>query len=127
MVMENLNFLPILVGGIAYMVYGGIYYSIMLSNKSELKSGQTEGPFKYIYSVILAFVCSFLVAILVQATSSNQITEGIFIGLIIGLLISLVYIKNMLFGLISKKACVIAIGDHLIIFTLLGAIHGFLQ
>lgn len=43
---------------------------------------------------------------------------------LIGLIISMVYLKNSLFGLMSKKSFLIAIGDHLIIFTLLGAIHG---
>jgi hypothetical protein len=125
--MENFQYLPVIVGGIVYMLYGGIYYSVVLSNKNKNKDmldNQTKGPAKYIYSVILAFVSSFLVGVLIQSVGSDQILVGVGIGFIIGLLISLVYLKNRLFGLMSNKSFLIAIGDHLIIFTLLGTIHG---
>lgn len=64
--------------------------------------------------------------VLVQSIGEDHFIIGKMIGLIIGLLISMVYVKNALFGLISKKALVIAIGDHLVIFTFLGIIHGWL-
>jgi hypothetical protein len=120
--MKNIEYLPVIVGGIVYMLYGGIYYSIVLSNKN--KDNQAKGPAKYIYSVILAFISSFLIGILVQSVGSNQLLVGVGIGFIVGLLISLVYLKNTLFGLMSNRSFLIAIGDHLIIFTLLGTIHG---
>ncbi|TQR21216.1 DUF1761 domain-containing protein [Psychrobacillus vulpis] len=120
---SNMNFIAILAGGLLYMIYGGIYYSVLLSGK---KDNQSNGPFKYIYSVIIAFINSFLVAILLQATSSDSVLQGAAIGFIIGIIITMVYVKNALFGLISKKSLVIAIGDHLIIFTLLGILHSLL-
>ncbi|MEH7389610.1 DUF1761 domain-containing protein [Bacillus sp. JJ1474] len=124
----SLQYLPIIVGGIVYMVYGGIYYSVVLSNKNKNHSilgNQSAGPFKYIYSIILAFINSFLVGVLIQSVGSDHFLAGVGIGFIIGLMISLVYLKNTLFGLMSKKSFLVAIGDHLIIFTLLGTIHGF--
>jgi hypothetical protein len=127
----NIHYLPVLAGGLAYMLYGGIYYSVLLSNKKgsqnqDIIKNQSNGPFKYIYSVILAFISSFLMAILVQSFGTDNWLVGIGIGFIIGLLISIVYLKNTLFGLMSRKSFLIAIGDHLIIFTVLGAIHGLL-
>lgn len=123
----NIQYLPIIVGGIVYMLYGGIYYSVVLSNKNKNKDmleNQNKGPVKYIYSILLAFISSFLLGVLIQSVESDQLLAGVGIGFIIGLLISLVYLKNSLFGLMSKKSFLIAIGDHLIIFTLLGTIHG---
>ncbi|QUG40051.1 DUF1761 domain-containing protein [Psychrobacillus sp. INOP01] len=125
----NINYLPVLVGGIIYMVYGGIYYSLVLSNKNkheDITTHESKGPFKYIYSVIMAFISSFLMALLVQNIGVNDLLGGAGIGFIVGLIITMVYLKNSFFGLISKKSFMIAIVDHLIIFTILGAIHGIL-
>ncbi|WP_391120029.1 DUF1761 domain-containing protein [Psychrobacillus sp. L3] len=120
----NLNYVAIIIGGFLYMIYGTIYYSILLSNK---KGQQTKGPIKYIYSVIIAFISSFLVAILINATGAETLLQGALIGFIIGIIIKMVYVKNALFGLISMKSTLIAICDHFIIFTLLGALHGWLS
>jgi hypothetical protein len=124
----SINYLPVIVGGIIYMLYGGIYYSVVLSGKKGSSHGivPSKGPFKYIYSVIIAFFSSFLMAILVQSIGSVGMAEGMAIGFIIGLIISMVYLKNTLFGLMTKKSFLTAVGDHLVIFTLLGAVHGLL-
>lgn len=117
----TLNYIAIIVGGLLYMVYGGIYYSVLLSGKKENAS---NGAFKYIYSVIIAFISSFLMAILIQMTGAETCIQGALIGFIIGIFIKMVYVKNALFGLLSKRSMLIAIFDHVIIFTLLGALHG---
>ncbi|WP_342600175.1 DUF1761 domain-containing protein [Psychrobacillus sp. FSL H8-0483] len=120
---NNINYVAIIIGGFLYMIYGTIYYSILLSNKKE---NQTNGPLKYIYSVIIAFISSFLVAILINLAGADTLLQGALFGFVIGIIIKMVYVKNALFGLISKKSTLIAICDHLIIFTLLGALHGWL-
>ncbi|QNG58257.1 DUF1761 domain-containing protein [Bacillus sp. PAMC26568] len=120
---NELNFIAIIGGTLLYMIYGTIYYSILLG-KIKASDDQSEGPIKYIVSIIVAFISSLLVAILVQATASEGLFEGAAVGIIIGMLISIVYLKNSLFGLMSRNSFLIAIGDHLIIFTLLGALHG---
>ena len=102
------------------MIYGGIYYSILLGKKDQ----DGAGPVKYVVAVSVAFISSALVGVLVQATNSGGLTSGALIGGLIGILISIVFMKNALFGLISKRMFLIAIGDHLIVFTLLGALHG---
>ncbi|MBM7704169.1 DUF1761 domain-containing protein [Metabacillus iocasae] len=107
-----------IVGAILYMLYGGIYYSILLRNKKN-------HPIAYVVSVLVAFVSSFLVGTIVQATGVESILGGALTGMAIGFLISIVYVKNTMFGLIEKRACYIAIGDHFVIFTILGAVHGF--
>lgn len=118
----NVNLLAILAGAVVYMVYGGIYYSILLGKKEQ----DSTGPIKYAVAVIVAFISSLLVGIFVQATGSNGLVEGALTGVFIGILISIVYLKNALFGLMTKRMFLIAIGDHLIIFSLLGAVHGWL-
>ncbi|MCA1066255.1 DUF1761 domain-containing protein [Rossellomorea sp. AcN35-11] len=118
----EVNLPALLVGAVVYMVYGGIYYSILLGKKGQDRSG----PIKYIVAVIVAFISSFLIGLLVQSTGAAGLAEGAMVGGIIGILISIVYLKNTLFGLISNRMFLIAVGDHLVIFTVLGAIHGSL-
>jgi Protein of unknown function (DUF1761) len=116
----DLNLPALLAGAVLYMLYGGIYYSILLGKKDQ---GGT-GPIKYIVAVLVAVVSSFLVGFLVQKTGAGGIAGGALVGGSIGLLITFVYLKNALFGLLSKRMFFIAIGDHLVIFTGLGAVHG---
>ncbi|MGD6834225.1 DUF1761 domain-containing protein [Sutcliffiella halmapala] len=125
--LKELSLLAILAGGILYVIYGGIYYSTMLGKKKDTQFTQSEGPLKYIVSVIIAFISSFFMAVLIEATGANTLLEGLMIGAVIGVVISLVYFKNSLFGLMTRKAFIIAIGDHLVIFTLLGGLHGILS
>lgn len=124
---KELSFLAIVAGGILYMIYGGIYYSIMLGKKKDAQFKQSEGPLKYIVSVIIAFISSFIMAVLTEAANAHSLMEGLMIGAMIGVIITLVYFKNSLFGLLTRKAHFIAIGDHLVIFTLLGGLHGILS
>jgi len=88
---------------------------------------QSGGSIKYIASVIVAFISSFIMYTLVHATGSDGIVDGLAIGFIVGIIIALVYLKNTLFGLIKNKSFLIAIGDHLTIFTLLGGLHGLMM
>lgn len=125
---NELNVLAIIIGGLLYMVYGGVYYSIRLGGDKhpEKKHNEIEGPMKYIFSGIVAFISSFIIAIFVQATGAEGFGPGILVGFMVGLIITLVYIKNRLFGLMTNQSLTVAIGDHLVIFTLLGALHGFM-
>ncbi len=126
---NELNFIAIIIGTLLYMVYGGIYYSVRLGGDKhpEKKQNEVEGSMKYIFSIVVALISSFIMAVFVQATGSDGIPEGMLIGFMIGLIITLVYLKNRLFGLMTKQSFLIAVGDHLVIFTLLGALHGWLM
>ncbi|RKN62781.1 DUF1761 domain-containing protein [Paenibacillus ginsengarvi] len=116
---NQLNYVAILAGGILYMIYGAIYYSLLVG-----KEAQSKGASKYVVSVVVALASSFFIAILVQATGSKGLLQGAVVGGIVGILISIVYLKNTLFGLVKTRNFWIAIGDHLVIFTLLGMLHG---
>jgi hypothetical protein len=64
--MESVNFLAVLVGGIAYMILGALWYSPILFGKAWMRgSGKTEeqvrAGFKYT-SYLWAFVGSLLAA-----------------------------------------------------------------
>jgi len=124
---SELNVVAILIGALLYAVYGGVYYTVMLGKGKDTKFKQTEGPLKYVVSILIAFVSSFIVAFFVQAAGASSILSGLVVGLLIGVVITLVYLKNTLFGLVTKKAFFIAVGDHLISFALLGMVHGVIN
>ncbi|WP_226681773.1 DUF1761 domain-containing protein [Sutcliffiella horikoshii] len=124
---SEMDVVAILIGAFLYAVYGGIYYTIMLGKKKDTQFKQTEGPLKYVMSIMIAFVSSFIVASFVQVAGAEGILSGLIVGSLIGIIITLVYLKNTLFGLVTKKAFYIAVGDHLIIFTMLGMVHGVIN
>jgi Protein of unknown function (DUF1761) len=126
LLVDDLNFLAIIVGGLMYMMFGALYFSPILFGNSwvQLHTQKTNDGLKYGGSAIIAFISSFLVSLLVHATNANGLMDGIFIGLTVGIIIALVYLKNALFGLMTKKAYAIAVGDHIIAFSLLGGLHG---
>ena len=126
MFFDELNLTAIIIGGLLYMIYGGIYYSITVGKKTaEIK--QSKGPAKYIVSVIIAFISSFVIGMLIQVIGSDSLLGGVAVGAAIGVLITLLYLKNTLFGLIPIRSFAIAAGDHLVVFTLLGLVHGILN
>ncbi|BCB02716.1 DUF1761 domain-containing protein [Bacillus sp. KH172YL63] len=118
--MFDVNVSAWIAGAVLYMVYGGIYYSILLGKKDQAQGGAV----KYVVAVLVAFISSFSVGLLIQMTGGENAAEGALVGGIIGLLIGLVYLKNALFGMITRRMFIVAIGDHLVIFTLLGTLHG---
>lgn len=123
--------LAVIVGAVLYALYGGVYYSLLLSDKKSEKnkyilSYQTEGASKYIMSILVAIISSLIVASIIQMVGSENSVQGLRVGAFIGAVISLVYVKNALFGLMPRRSLYIAIGDHLVIFTIVGIVQGIL-
>ncbi|KUP04054.1 hypothetical protein Q75_16680 [Bacillus coahuilensis p1.1.43] len=125
----ELNYLAILAGAFAYMIFGAVYYSPLLFGDvwMQLHQKQASDPVKYAGSAIVAIVSSFFIAILIQLTGAATFSEGITVGLIIGVFVTVSYAKNMLFGMTSRKVFGIAIADHIIIYSILGILHALWQ
>jgi hypothetical protein len=126
---SDIHYGAVLVGALAYMAIGGLYYSPFLLGGSwtrltNVKEGHMSNPRIYVCSTAVALISSFLMAILTQAAGTADLLSGIALGLIVGLLISLVYMKNAAFGLMSRKVYAIAVVEHLVSFIVLGIVHG---
>lgn len=124
----EMNVLAVVVGGILYMMFGALYYSPVLFGNTWVKANKLSDDHMkngiiYVGAAVVAFLSSFLIAVLTQATGADDLVSGLVIGGTVGLLIALVYWKNTLFGLTNKKVMLIAVGDHLISFLLLGILH----
>ena len=127
--LTTLNYLAVLAGGLAYMAFGALYYSPVLfgktwtqMHKATLDKRKSQTPM-YVASPVVAFLSSFIMAVIVQAVQANSLGAGVLLGLLLGFLLALAYLKNAAFGLMSRKAYAIAIGDHIVAFVLLGVIH----
>ncbi|MFC0186794.1 DUF1761 domain-containing protein [Fictibacillus aquaticus] len=126
--LQNLNLLAVLAGGFIYMLFGALYYSPIAFGKTwtvihqERFSAYGDGA-KYGVAAAAAFISSFLIAVIVNDAGADSVADGLVIGLILGLLIAVALLKNMMFGMMPKKAYFIAAGDHAIIYIVLAVLH----
>jgi len=125
----DLNVFAIIIGGLMYMLFGAFYYSpVLFGNKwAELNDVDLKeaGSKPFLAAFLVAFFNSLFIAILVQLTGTETVSEAILLGIVIGAILSFSYFKNMMFGLMKKSVFFIAIGDHVIILTLLSILHTF--
>ncbi|WP_349408950.1 DUF1761 domain-containing protein [Pseudalkalibacillus sp. SCS-8] len=123
----ELNILAIIVGGFLYMAFGAFYYSPILFGNTwgQLNNIGEEGmrPINFVWSGVVAFASSFVMALIVGLTGADDVGSGLLIGALVGILLFLGLFKNTVFGMTSKKVFAIAVGDHVIIFCLLGILH----
>ncbi|MFC7371908.1 DUF1761 domain-containing protein [Fictibacillus iocasae] len=125
---QELNVFAVIAGGILYMLFGALYYSPVVFGKTwtvlnGARMSEYSDALKYGMSAVTAFATSFLVAVIMAASGADTVTEGLTIGVMLSVLLSLAYLKNMLFGLMPKKAYSIAVGDHVVMFILLSVLH----
>ncbi|ASS73690.1 hypothetical protein CIG75_00995 [Tumebacillus algifaecis] len=126
--LSELNVWAILLGGLLYMAFGALYYSPLLFGNTWVRANGLQdtymnNPMLYVGAAIVAFASSFLIAVIVQVTGADDILSALGVGLSVGLLAALGLLKNTLFGMTTRKVFAIAIGDHLIAFTLLSILH----
>lgn len=125
---SGVNFLAVLVGGFLYMAFGALWFSPVLFGNTWVKLNQLsdshmKNPLLYVGSAVVAFASSFVISLIIATTGADDLLSGVAIGLLIGLLAALVYFKNTLFGMMKRQAFAIAVGDHVIAFTMLSVLH----
>lgn len=127
--LAKLNYVAVLVGALLYMAFGALYFSPVLFGNTWTKLNNLTRlqPTSYVGSTVAAFLSSFLIAVIVRATGAGTIAAGLEVGISVGLLVAFAYLKNSLFGMASPKVAAIAVGDHLIAFTLLAVLHAVWQ
>ncbi|AYC28595.1 DUF1761 family protein [Paenisporosarcina cavernae] len=118
----SLNWLAILVGAIAYALFGVIYYSV----QQKKKETETKAATNYLVALSVALVVSVLVQGILQKTGTITWESGLVVGLSIGIIVSLVYVKNYVFGLLTKSVFYLVIWDHIIAITLVGFVQGLI-
>jgi hypothetical protein len=93
MALENLNWLAIIVAGVAYFIIGAIWYSpVLFANlfmkyrgltREEIQaSGQ---PSDYLLTLVGDLVSALVLAIVLQLAQPASVTDGIAVGLLTAL------------------------------------------
>ncbi|WP_243387369.1 DUF1761 domain-containing protein [Bacillus kexueae] len=125
--MMEFNFVAIILGGLLYMAFGAFYYSPILFGKKWAVLNNVDlkeaGAKPFVSAIAVAFLNSILMATLVELTSTETVSGAVVLGLIVSAILSFSYFKNMMFGMMKKSVFLIAIGDHVIILTILSILH----
>ena len=93
--LAEINYIAVVVGIVANMVAGGIWYSPVLFAKpwaaatgikiEEINRRSPEVYRGYAVSIIASIVSMLILAVLVQAADADAAVEGLIIGLLVGL------------------------------------------
>lgn len=89
----GINYLAVLIGAVAYMTLGALWYSPVLFAKAWMKGiGRTKeqvesgaSPINYVVGLVTAFIASYGIARIMLWTGRHSIADGIVIGLFIGI------------------------------------------
>lgn len=93
MVLQNLNWLAIIVAGVIYFVIGALWYSPLLFSNLFMKYRgitreeiQSSGnPTEYLLTLIGDLISALVLAIVLQLAQSVSVTDGIAVGLLVAL------------------------------------------
>ena len=87
-VLSDVNYLAVLVAGVAYFVIGGLWYSVLFGRAWRAASGVSPeggmagGPL--VVSFIVGLVISLVLAMIARSTGASTVGHGIVLGLVIG-------------------------------------------
>jgi hypothetical protein len=90
-VLGDLNWLAVIVAGLAYFALGALWYASAVFGKAwqrsmgwEVQADEQPGPALYIVPLITCLIAAIAVGMLAEATGSDTFGEGIVLGLVTG-------------------------------------------
>jgi hypothetical protein len=90
--LNDVNWLAILVGAVAWWILGAIWYSPVLFGTAwaraggiEIPEGQRPSPATYLVPLVASFIATIAAAMLARATGSTTFGEGIVLGLVLAI------------------------------------------
>jgi len=90
-VMSELNWLAVIVAGLAYFAFGAVWFSTATFGRAwqrsmgwEMSREQSPGAALYVGPLITCLVSALAVAMVAHATGSDSFGEGIVLGLVTG-------------------------------------------
>ncbi len=129
----EMNYLAILVGAIASVVIGAIWYlPAMFGNAWMVAIGKTKEeverdftPSKIVWAVVFGFIISYAIARLIVWTGKNTPLGGLEVGLLasIGFVMGTIAVNHVFEGRPAKLTFIYAL-HHLVEFLVIGLILG---
>ena len=90
-VLEDLNWLAVIVAALAYFLLGAVWYAPpvfgrawMRASGIEVREGEGPGPAFYALPLVADIVAAVALGMLARATGSDSVGEGIVLGLVVG-------------------------------------------
>jgi len=130
-VLDDLNFLAILVAAIASMALGALWYSPLLFGNAWLQelgkdADDLGSPLPaMIGSAVSCLVSAICVAIFVQALNAESVVEGAVVGLLCGLgLVAMSMLSDSLFSGWGWRLYFIQMGYRAVYLALMGSTIG---
>lgn len=87
----DLNWLAVIVAGLAYFVLGAIWYAPPLLGRPwmaaggiQIPEGQRPSPTIYLAPLVAHIVAAIALGMLAQSTGTDTVGEGIALGLVVG-------------------------------------------
>jgi hypothetical protein len=129
----SINYLAVLVAGVAYMILGALWYSpVLFGNMWMKKIGKTKEQvaadfslLNYLWALILSLLVAYGIARIALWTNVTGIWDGIVIGLLAG--VTFVFTTMGLNDIFEKRPgslAAINIIYHIIGFVIVGLIIG---
>jgi len=129
----DINYLAVLVAGIAYFILGAIWYSPALFGNAWMKAiGKTKeqaqadySPWKLLFTLIMALVAAYGIARISSWIRADLLWSGLGVGLLIGVCFVLTTMgMNDLMESRPKKLFLMNIFYQIISFMVMGLIIG---
>ena len=126
------NFLAILVSGIAYMGVGFLWYGPLFAKPWMALVGMSEGdlqqganPVIYLLTFVGALVAAYALALIINATQMTTIGGGLEIGVLAGIgFVAPTFGSNYIFARRPLKLYLIDAGYQIVTLAIGGAILG---
>lgn len=93
MVLENLNWIAVIVSAVVYFVLGAVWYSPLLFanqflkyrglTKEQIQSSGGGNPVEYLFVLVTNLVLAFVVAIIVRLAGAATFVDGAAVGLML--------------------------------------------
>jgi hypothetical protein len=128
-----INYLAVMVAGVAYMVVGAFWYTPGLFGNAWMKGiGKTKeqvkadfSPFKMVWAIIFSLIAAYGIARILSWTGGDSVKDGILVGLLVGVCFVLTsFGVNDVFEGRPKGLTVINILYHLVGLVIAGIIIG---
>lgn len=125
--LSTLNWLAIIVAGVAYFFLGALWYSPLLLGKLFIKYrgdiGEGGQPIEYLLTLVNGLVAAAVLAIIARLAGAATFIDGLGVGLLVA--VGFVLTTNLTFTIFSgphKMLWVIYSGYKLVGFGLMGVI-----
>ena len=129
----GVNYLAVLVAGVAYMIVGALWYSPALFGNAWMKGiGKTKeqitkefSPVRYVWAILTSLIAAYGIARVLSYTGATTIVDAVLISVMAGVcfVLTSLWVNDSFEGR-PKSLTLINVFYHLVGFVVVGVIIG---